>query len=160
MTARRSRGDGGLYWDRRRERWIAAVTVGYTSSGKRIVKRASGRTKTAAQRKLKEIIRDYEDGLATAPGGYTVAQAVRDWLAYGLQERSQATITTCTILSNTHIIPALGARKLRDLRAEDVDRWLAGKSQVLSTPTLQRLHSCLNRAISAPWPATRYAATW
>jgi integrase len=148
MTARRSRGDGGLYWDRNRERWIAAVTVGYTSSGKRIVKRASGRTKTAAQRRLKEIIRDYEDGLAIAPGGYTVAQAVSDWLAHGLYGRNQATITTCTILSTIHIVPALGARKLRDLRAEDVDRWLAEKSQTLSTATLQRLHSCLNRAIN------------
>lgn len=148
MTARRSRGDGSLYWDRNRERWVASVTVGYTPGGKRIVKRASGRTKTAAQRKLKEIIRDYDDGLAIAPGGYTVAQAVSDWLAHGLHGRSRATITTCTLLSTIHIIPALGARKLRDLRAEDVDRWLADKSQTLSTATLQRLHSCLNRAIN------------
>jgi integrase len=146
MATRRSRGDGGLYWDRRRERWIAAVTVGYAPSGKRIVKRASGTSKAAAQRKLKEIIRDYEDGLATSRDGFTVAQAIRDWLTYGLNGRSQETITACTILSNTHIIPALGARKLKDLRAEDVDRWLAAKSQTLSTATLHRLHSCLNRA--------------
>ena len=64
MPSRRSRGDGGLYWDRSRQRSIAEVTVGYTPSGKRIVKKASGKTKTAVQRKLKEIIRDYEDGLA------------------------------------------------------------------------------------------------
>jgi integrase len=146
MTARRSRGDGGLYWDRSRERWIAAVTLGYTSSGKRIVKRASGTSKTAAQRKLKEIIRAYQDGLVLFSDGYTVAQAVSDWLAYGLSGRSQKTISTCTTLSNIHIIPALGARKLRDLRADDVDRWLVAKSQTLSTTTLQRLHSCLNRA--------------
>jgi integrase len=146
MTARRSRGDGGLYWDRSRERWIAAVTLGYTPSGKRIVKRASGTSKTAAQRKLKEIIRDYQDGLVLFSDGYTVAQAVSDWLAHGLSGRSAKTISTCTTLSNIHIIPALGARKLKDLRAEDVDRWLAAKSQTLSTATLQRLHSCLNRA--------------
>jgi hypothetical protein len=29
MTKRRSRGDGGLFWDERRQRWIASVTVGY-----------------------------------------------------------------------------------------------------------------------------------
>jgi integrase len=50
-------------------------------------------------------------------------------------------------LCQTHIIPALGARKLRDLRAEDVDKWLAAKALALSTLTLRRLHSCLNRAI-------------
>jgi len=146
MTARRSRGDGGLYWDRSRERWIAAVTLGYTPSGKRIVKRASGTSKTAAQRKLKAIIHDYQDGLVLFSDGYTVVQAVSDWLAYGLSGRSQKTISTCTTLSDIHMIPALGARKLKDLRAEDVDKWLVAKSQTLSTTTLQRLHSCLNRA--------------
>jgi hypothetical protein len=78
MATRRSRGDGGLYWDRSRERWIAAVTLGYTPGGRRIVKRASGTSKTAAQRKLKEIIHDYEDGLTLSSDGYTVAQAVSD----------------------------------------------------------------------------------
>lgn len=45
------------------------------------------------------------------------------------------------------MLPALGARKLRDLSAEDVDKWLAGKVDVLSTRTLQSIHSCLNRAV-------------
>jgi hypothetical protein len=127
MPARRSRGDGGLYWDRGRKRWIAEVTLGYTSSGKRIVRKASGTTKTAAQRKLREMIRDYEDGLAIGLHNYTVADAVRDWLSYGLSGRSRATVEKCTILANTHIIPALGARKLRDLSADDVDQWADGE---------------------------------
>jgi hypothetical protein len=59
MASRRSRGDGGLSWDAARQRWVASVTVGYTASGKRIFKRARGRTKTEAQRKLKELLRDY-----------------------------------------------------------------------------------------------------
>ncbi|MGO8980527.1 MAG: tyrosine-type recombinase/integrase [Streptosporangiaceae bacterium] len=147
MAARRSRGDGGLHWDSFRQRWIATASLGYDPSGKRVVKRGSGKTKTEAKAKLKEVLRDYEDGLAIAPDGYTVAQAVTDWLAHGLNGRDPATVTACTILCRTHIIPALGARKLRDLRAEDVDKWLAAKAQTLSTATLQRLHSCLNRAI-------------
>lgn len=147
MTARRSRGDGGLHWDEQRQRWIASVTVGYSPAGKRIVRKASGKTKTEAKAKLKEILRDYEDGLAIAPADYTVERAVNDWLAYGLNGRDKGTVAACTILSNTHIIPALGARKLRDLSAEDVDKWLAEKAKTLSTRTLQGLHSCLNRAI-------------
>src|SRR6266487_3989549 len=148
MPSRRSRGDGGLYWDRSRQRWIAEVTVGYTPNGKRIVKKASGKTKTAAQRKLKDIIRDYEDGLAIPPYNYTVADAVRDWLQYGLSGRSQATVKKCTILANTHVIPALGARKLRELSADDVDRWLTEMAQSLSTRTLREITSVLKRAIT------------
>jgi integrase len=148
MPARRSRGDGSLDWDRSRERWIAVVTIGYSPGGKRIVKKASGKTKTAAQRKLKEIIRDYEDGLAIAPYNYTVADAVREWLHYGLSGRSPATVEKCTILANTHIIPALGARKLRDLSADDVDQWLMKKARSLSTRTLREIMSVLKRAIT------------
>ena len=93
------------------------------------MKRGSGTTKTAAKAKLKEVLRDYEDGLAIAPDGYTVANAVNDWLRYGLNGRDSRTVTTCTILCNRHVIPALGARKLRDLSADDVDKWLAAKAQ-------------------------------
>ena len=148
MAARRSRGDGGLSWDSSRQRWVASVTVGYAPNGKRIVKRGRGGTKTEAKRKLREIIRDYEDGLVTSGYGYTVADAVRDFLKFGLNGRDEDTITKCTILANTHIIPVLGARKLRELSADDVDTWLADTAQVLSTRSLREVQSVLKRAIT------------
>jgi integrase len=147
MTKRRGRGDGGLHWDQARQRWIATASLGYGPDGKRSVKRGSGTTKTAAKAKLTEALRDYEDGLAIAPSSYTVANAVTDWLSYGLNGRDQATLATCTVLANTHIIPCLGARKLRDLNAQDVEKWLTEKAATLSTRTLQALHSCINRAV-------------
>ena len=76
MTKRRSRGDGGLHWDEKRQRWIATASLGFDPSGKRIVKRGSGKTKTEAKNKLKEVLRDHEDGLAIAPTNYTVEAAV------------------------------------------------------------------------------------
>lgn len=148
MTKRRGRGEGGLHWDEKRQRWIASVTTGYTPAGKRIVRRGSGKTKTEAREKLKQVLRDHEDGLAIAPTGYTVAMAVTDWLAYGLSGQSQPTIDKYTSLATTHVIPSLGARKLRDLSAEDVDKWLADKAKTLSSSTLHILYSILNRAIS------------
>jgi integrase len=147
MTKRRSKGDGALYWSEARQRWIAEVTIGYTPAGKRIYRRGSGKTKTEAKAKLKEVIRDHDDGLTIAPHGYTVADAVNDWLSYGLAGRSKATIGNYTTLARTHIIATLGARKLRDLSATDVDRWLADRAKALSTRTLRLLHSLLNRAV-------------
>ncbi len=124
------------------------ATVGWTPAGKRIVKSGSGKTKTEAKNKLKEILRDYDDGLAIAPHDYTVEKAVRDWLTYGLSGRDQQTVKTLTILAETHVIPALGARKLRDLSAEDVDKWLAEKAKTLATRTLRDIRSVLKRAIA------------
>jgi integrase len=148
MPARRSRGDGGLSWDDSRKRWVASMTVGYTPQGKRIVKRGSGRTKTEAQRKLREIIRDYEDGQVTSGKGYNVAQAVRDWLAFGLSGKDEDTIAKCKILAETHVIPALGARQLVKLSADDVDRWLADRAKILSTRSLYEMRSVLKRSVT------------
>jgi len=147
MSKRRSRGDGGLHWDEARQRWIASVTVGYTSAGKRIVRKGSGKTKTEAHVKLREKVRDYEDGLALVQDGLTVADALNDWLAHGLGKQSESTKQNYAILARVHITPALGARKLRDLSATDIDRWLATKAKTLSTRTLRLLHSLLNRVV-------------
>lgn len=147
MTKRRSRGDGGVHWDESRQRWIATASLGYDPTGKRIVKRGSGRTKTEAKNKLKEVLRDYEDGLAIAPSDYTVRDAVQEWLTYGLSSLSEETQGNLRTLSETHILPLLGARKLRDLSADDVDKWLADRAKVLSTSSLRKLHSALNRSI-------------
>ncbi len=147
MTTRRSRGEGGLHWDDARERWIATVTIGFDARGKRITRKASGTTKTDAKNKLKEMLRDHDDGVAVAPSNYTVAEAVRDWLTYGLTNLSPSTVATYTTIAETRIVAALGRRKLRDLSADDVDRWLRVQAREVSTRTLRLMHSILNRAV-------------
>ena len=140
MATRRGNGEGGLFWDEIRQRWTAEITVGYSPAGKRIVRRGRGKTKTEARAKLRERIREYEDGLALAHTDLTVADAVKDWLAYGLTDCANATREKYGYLCSGHITPDLGARKLRELSARDVDRWLAVKAKILSTSTVQRLY--------------------
>ena len=148
MTKRRGRGDGGLHWDEGRKRWIASITVGYTGAGKRIVRKASDKTKTGALAKLKDKMRDHEDGLPIGPQNYTVTQAVRDWLQSGLSNRDPATVRKCRSLAEGHIIPSLGAIKLQRLSADDVDRWLAAEAAAQSTDTLRQLRSILRRSVN------------
>lgn len=148
MTERRSKGDGGLHWDERRQRWIASVTLGYDGRGKRIVKKGAGRTKTEAKRKLREVLRDHEDGVALGDDTYTVKQAVEDWLQFGLSSRDEETKKANESLCRNHIIPLLGARRLRDLSAHEVDAWLLGLSTKLSTRTLRGVRACLVRAVN------------
>jgi integrase len=147
MTKRRSRGDGGLHWDEHRQRWIATIAVGYDGRGKRITRKASGKTKTEAKDRLKEIQRNYDDGMVTAATGYTVGDAVTYWLAYGLSGRDPHTIQMYRAYAETHIIPVLGKRKLRELTVEDVEKLLTDKSADLSTRSLRIIHSILSRAV-------------
>jgi len=99
VTARRSRGEGGLHWDESRQRWIATAALGFDARGKRITRKASGTTKTAAKAKLREILRDHAEGLTVTSGTDTVEDAVRDWLAYGLAGRSAATVANYTTIT-------------------------------------------------------------
>ena len=146
-SARRSRGEGGLHFDESRQRWIATAALGYDARGKRITRKASGTTKTAAKAKLREMLRDHAEGLTVASGADTVDDTVRDWLAYGLAGRSAATVANYTTIAEVRIIAPLGRRRLRDLSAEDVDRWLRAQATQVSTRTLRLMHSILNRAI-------------
>jgi integrase len=148
VTTRRSRGEGGLHWDETRQRWIATTTIGFDGRGKRITRKASGKTKTEAKNKLRDMLRDHEDGLTvTSSANYTVGDAVRDWLAFGLAARAASTVSNYRTVATRHIIAPLGARRLRDLTAADVDRWLLGESRKVSTRTLRLMHSLLNRSV-------------
>lgn len=147
MATRRSRGDGGLHWNESRQRWVATAHVGFGADGKRLVKRASGKTKTEAKEKLKEIIRDLDDGIGVRGHQFTVEDALRDWLAHGLSGRDQQTIETSRILIEKHIIAGVGRRRLRELTADDVDIWLAREARTVSRSTLSKLLSILRRTL-------------
>jgi hypothetical protein len=97
-VTRRARGDGGLYWDEHRQRWIATTTIGYDGRGKRVVRKASGRTRTEAKNKLRDLLRDQADGWTAGVTGYTVRLAVEDswrmgWV--GSRRRRSRSIATC-----------------------------------------------------------------
>jgi integrase len=62
-----------------------------------------------------ELLRKFGDR-TRGPYGYTVTDAVRDWLAFGPSGRDSATVEKCTILAHTHVIPALGARSFASFR--------------------------------------------
>jgi Phage integrase, N-terminal SAM-like domain len=108
----------------------------------------SGRTKTEAKTKLREAQRARDDGLPAGRRDYTVRQAVESWLEHGPAGRDPSTVRNRTILARRHVLPALGSRRLAELTADEVDRWLTGESKgVVSTDTLARLLSILRQSI-------------
>ncbi|GAB3917574.1 site-specific integrase [Microlunatus endophyticus] len=145
---KREQGAGSLFWNEARKRWIVSVTVGYDGSGRRIARRASARTRTEAKAKLRELIQARDAGTAIqATKAYTVGDAVKDWLDYGLGDVGPSTANKYRSLASRHITPLLGKRKLKDLTAGEVDRWIASRAEVLSSEPLRRVHACLNRSV-------------
>jgi hypothetical protein len=126
--------------------WTGALSVGFGPDGKRTRIKKKGRTKAAVKEKLVQAAADLDAGIKAAEG-YTVADAVNDWLSKGLKGRDESTISTNRILADKHVLPLIGARKLKQLTADEVDNWLDGLTDKLATRSLRGVHSILKRAI-------------
>lgn len=147
-SKRRVRGEGGLRWNEAPQRWIAEQTVGYDGRGKRIVRTGSGKTETAALRALRERVREYEAGVLPDARRITVAHVVEDWLKYDRSNVSDKTREGNQQSYKLHIKPYLGGRRLKDLRPDEVDRWLLGLSPKLSTSTIKQVRAVLRRSVN------------
>ena len=95
-----------------------------------------------------EVADGFADLAAHGVGCGEVDEVPGDWLTYGLSNCDPATVRKCRNPAERHIIPALGARKLRDFSADDVDKWLTSKTATLSTDSLRQLRSILKRSVS------------
>jgi integrase len=148
--SRRSHGDGGLYFDEHKRLWVGALDLGRDGTGARQRIKITGRTKAEARTKLSEARRKVEDGLPLGDNRTTVGQFLDDWLKNGLPSsaKSANTIDNYRWAVHNHIKPALGAKRLRDLSPEDIDRMLAAKAgSGMSRSSMARIHGILQRAL-------------
>lgn len=144
----RVHGEGSIYWNEKRQRFIAEKTVGYDGRGKRVVRRGSGRTESAAWRALAKRVKDYNSGLVRNSEHYRVSEAVADWLDHGQGDVDEATVKRYRSLCDNHIVPMLGGRRVRELDAGEVDEWLGSLTSDLATSTLGLVKWCLSSSIN------------
>ncbi len=143
---RRGHGEDGIYFDASKNRYVGAVSLGYGPAGKRLRRKVTGRTKAEVRDKLRVLHREISDGVRPRPG-YTVASALDDWLAEALPGRSERTVKLYRETIAKALKEQLGAVKLKDLTARDVQAALAASAPGMSTRTLQIAHNVLERAI-------------
>jgi integrase len=145
-SGRRGQGEDSIYWDASKNRYIGAVSLGFSPSGTRIRKKVTGRTKTEVRDKLRELHKQVESGLRPKRG-YTVADALEDWLAVGLDGLSARTVTLYRDTIAKALSEELGTVRLNDVTAADVQKALTAMATRLSTRTVQIAHNVLVRAI-------------
>ena len=76
-----------------------------------------------------------------------MAEAVNDYLTQGLKGKSPETVSNYRSLATHHLIPHIGAAKLKKLTADELDTWMDDRAEELSTRTLRLIHQILERAI-------------
>jgi integrase len=79
--------------------------------------------------------------------GYTVADALEDWLAVGLDGLSARTVTLYRDTIAKSLSEELGTVRLNDVTAADVQKALTAMASRSSTRTVQIAHNVLVRAI-------------
>ena len=126
--------------------YTGVIDLGYDGRGNRIRIKKKGRTKQQVKDRLIRAVDDLEAGIKTSDS-HTVGEAVRDWLERGTRDLDEKTVETYRILINKHLVPQIGALRLKRLTANQVDDWLEGLTEVLSTASLHKLHSVLKRSI-------------
>ena len=157
MSTRRGWGQDGIFFehdapcrdsDRHRHcdgRWRGVISLGFGADGKRIRRKVSGKTKAIVQDRLKALHADLETGVRASPN-YTVRRAAEDWLKAGLNGRSAKTIKKNeNVLAP--ILAAIGARRLRELTADDVHQALTAMALRYSSAAVAMGHNALTRVI-------------
>ncbi len=116
MSRQRANGEGTVYEDRARGRWIGAVNI----DGQR--RKVVGSTQTEARKRLDTMRAEADRGNKAGDGNATLADAISRWETRVLAGRDVAPATRtvyawcCAVLGDN-----LGAKRLRALTADDVE---------------------------------------
>ena len=70
-----------------------------------------------------------------------------DFLDQGMKGKSPETVSNYRSLAGHHLIPYLGAARLKKLTADELDTWMDDRAEELSSRTLRLIHQILERAI-------------
>ena len=119
---RRPKGSGTLTYRASDGMWIGRVEAGWTPQGTRRRINVSSKSKTEAQRKLKDALRRVNAGeVAVAGGARTTIKAWADtWLPIHEGEVRPNVYVTDRGAVTKWIVPTIGTRRLADLNPGDV----------------------------------------
>lgn len=145
---RRDRGDGGIFYEAARKRWVAVLDLGSDETGRRQRMKITGTTRKEVKDKLADAQRARAQGLNLAERATTFAQATDLLLTRGLASTlSQNTMVNYEKILRMHVLPVIGPKPLIALRAPDIERVLdrmvakdlAASTMRLALPLMRRV---------------------
>ncbi len=138
-------------------RWVGELHLSYDGPHRRRVLFYGG-TQAEALAELTEAKRRLADGRAPADSNLTLERYLHEWLDQSIEPSTLGPTTKASYryMVERHIVPELGAVRLRRLRATDIRRLLKTKKEErFSDRTRQLVHATLRRALGggrAPRP--------
>lgn len=120
-------------------------------------------TKDAADRQLRELLDEYDGGGRTGHDA-TVAQLIARWRKHAEADWSPTTRDARESYLRLHILPALGDKKVRNVRTADIDDFYAAlRAKGLAPSTIRRsvhviLRTAFGEAVRWRWITVNPAA--
>ena len=143
--ARRGRGEGSVFFDERRNEWVASLSLGADANGKRIRRTLYGASKKAVQQKLADLRARVGIEL-TAERNITLAAFAEDWFARDVtQNRRPTTARYYRLLLDGYILPQLGRKRLVEITVADVERAIAIARELRSAAMAAKVRTGISR---------------
>lgn len=121
---RRSKGEGTIYYDERKEIWIYQISY-QDENDIRQRKKFKAKVKREAMRKGKAFLEEIHQGLKPNGGKMTVEQWIGEWLPTYVRPRIRPrTFEKYKSCMDTYILPPFGDVPLEELTALDVQKHL------------------------------------
>ena len=148
MGRKRGQGEGTIS-KRSDGTWCARITIGKDANGKQKRKAFYGHTKSEVQKKMILAQNELNNGIYTEPSNLTVEQWLDIWLVeYKKNFVKPTTYITYRTRVNTHIKPAIGKYKLKDLRIDIVQKMINNlKASGLAPETIKGAHNTVHSAL-------------
>ena len=148
MTTRRGRGEGSIYHDEDRGRWVGVLDVTEPGSGRRTRRKVSAPTKTEVRARLDALRRELADAGSAGPAAGTVGSVVADWVNHLPARIKDPTTVAIVHRHASRITAGLGKIPVKKLAARDVETLLSAMAaEGLSTSTIRGCRSVLARAL-------------
>lgn len=152
MPKKRGQGEGTIS-KREDGTWWGRITVGVDSDGKQKRKAFYGKTKAEVRKKMVAAQNDLNNGVYVEPSKLTVGQWIDIWIAeYKKNSIKPTTFVNYRARITTHIKPAIGQVKLKDLRVDTIQKMVNElNNNGLAPETIRgaynNLHSALEQAV-------------
>lgn len=155
MPRQRANGEGMI---RKREekrkdgsvrvRWVAELMTGYSPEGKRVVWRASGKTRKEVAEALGKALDEHRKGLPIVAAKLTLGEFLRTWLADVVRPGAEPrTYIGYERIVRCHLEPTLGTVRLDQLHPRQIQALYRDKRETLSAQMVLHIHRCLHRAL-------------
>src|SRR5438105_463577 len=136
MRPKRGHGEGTIYQRVSDGRWVGSIMLGRKADGRPDRPKVYGDTRGAVQKQLRELRQRADTGMRAdrSHDKDTLAAYLAEWLELVATTTRPSTHYRYGQAVSTHIVPALGHKRLIELRPEEVQRLYADMLRAGQSP--------------------------